>query len=350
MSRRTLGIILVSLLLSGLMACSRLGYYAQSVRGQLGVMAASQEVDEILDDPGQPAKLKERLRFSQQLLAYAHEDLGLENDGSYLEYADIGRHFVVWNVVATPELSLEPKTWCFMFAGCVPYRGYFEEQDALAFASELREDGLDVDVYGVPAYSTLGWLDDPLLNTFLFESDIYLAELIFHELAHQRLYLKDHGDFNEAFAVVVARHGADRWISSQDDPVLSRARVQQKYRQKTFFDLFDETRNHLTELYASGQPDSQMLASKQQLLDAFAVRYRALLQGWGATEGESWLGRGLNNARFAAAMTYRKLVPAFEALWEQSGESPRRFYRAAEELSRLPEVELQTRLKTLSQR
>jgi len=311
-------------------------------------MSAARPVDELLSDPQTAPQLKTRLRLVESMLEFAGTELALDNDGSYTAYADIGRPYVVWNVVATPPLSLDPERWCFLFAGCVPYRGYFNQQDAIDFSRTLEQKGLDVAVSGVPAYSTLGWFDDPLLNTFLFEDELNLADLIFHELAHQRLYLKDDSDFNEAFAVVAADHGVQLWAAARDDNTLLQVRQKRKLRESSFFDQFERTRARLETLYAGPLPDAQKLASKKQVLEDFKAQYRALLADWGVAEGGVWLERDLNNARFASATTYRKLVPAFEALWRQNGEDPGGFYLAAEKLSHLPLAERQAAMAELA--
>jgi len=336
------------LLLLGMLSCTHLSYYAQSIRGHLKVISATRPVDELISAPDTPLQVRERLQFVQTLLEFARSELALENQGSYTSYADIGRPYVVWNVVATPSLSLTPQTWCFWFAGCVPYRGYFHEQDAIEFAQDLRRQGLDVAISGVPAYSTLGWFDDPLLNTFLFEHKQRLAGLIFHELAHQTLYVKDASDFNEAFATVVSQQGIQLWTAAQGDPGLVEASHVARARETGFFALFDQTRHQLEEIYASTNPDALKLERKHRVIEGFKSDYRALLESWGGEAGGVWLEEGLNNARFAAASTYRKLVPAFETLWRQCAGNPETFYRAAEKLSQLPVDERQKSLELLA--
>jgi len=341
---RRIGLVLVLALFAGGAACSDLGYYLQSARGQLRVVAARQPVEELLRDPQTPAPLRERMVLAKDLLAFASNELHLEAHGSYRHYIDLKRPYVVWNVVATPRLSLAAKTWCFPFAGCVPYRGYFDEDDARDFAAGLAAKDLDVDVYGVTAYSTLGWFDDPLMNTFLFEQRGQLAELLFHELAHQKVYVKDHTAFNEAFAVVVAEKGAARWLDTAGSPdELQRWRLVRKRREQ-FDALFDSTRARLLEAYAAHSPDEEKLRTKEAIFEGFREGYGRLLASWGEEKRGGWLDRGLNNARFAASLTYRELVPSFERLWEQSDGDPVRFYQGVQALADLPKDERMARL------
>lgn len=345
MANRTLLIGLALLVTGGLLACSDFSYYVQSVEGHLEVMSARQPVAKILADPNTEQLLRERLLLTEELLKFADTQLLLDGEGSYRHYVDLKRPFVVWNVVATPPLSLVPETWCFPFAGCVPYRGYFEEQDAQGFARQLIASGLDAEVFGVPAYSTLGWFKDPLLNTFLYGNELELAGLIFHELSHQKIYVKDHSDFNEAFAVVVADKGVERWAAMRNDPALSELQRQVRIRREGFWVLFDATRLRLRSLYASSVPDEQKFVGKAEIFADFKLHYRQLLSGWGVEAQGDWLESDLNNAHFASAATYRKLVPAFESLWLQCGADPERFYHLVDELAQLEKTQRLQRLE-----
>ncbi len=307
-------------------------------------MSRCRPVSELLEDNGTPESLRHRLLLAEELLAFASEQLQLDPNGSYNEYADLQRPYVVWNVVAAPALSLSPKTWCFPFAGCVPYRGYFKEERAREYANRLVSQDMDVDVYGVKAYSTLGWFDDPLLNTFLFDDRSQLAETLFHELAHQRVYVKDHTEFNEAFAVVLARAGTAMWLEQQGDAEELKRWEVQHARTEEFLKLFDVTRDALQRTYAGPEDASAKLAMKESIFRDFRGAYAHLLASWGVQGRGGWLDRDLNNARFASAMTYRELVPAFERLWVSSLNEPERFYQAVEGLARLPKDERSARL------
>ncbi len=197
------------LVLSG---CSNFGYYSQAIIGHLSIQVNLVPVADIIADSDTPPELKNQLEKVVEMRAYASEHLFLPSNASYSSYTDLKRPYVLWNVVAAPEFSLEPRQWCFPFAGCVQYRGYYAKEDAQVFAAELNKDGDDIYVGGVAAYSTLGWFADPMLNTILFRDDVSLAGLIFHELAHQQLYVKNDSAFNEGFAKTVELEGVRRWL------------------------------------------------------------------------------------------------------------------------------------------
>jgi len=348
MSRRALIFSGLLLVLGCSSACTDIGYYLQSVRGHFELMSARQPVADLLTDLETGTELRARLELARSLVRYAHAELGLNSGGSYDHYADLGRSYVVWNVVATPALSLVPKTWCFPFAGCVPYRGYFQEQAAREFAEGLIEEGLDVDTYGVVAYSTLGWFEDPLLNTFLYQPDLEVAALIFHELAHRRLYVTDHAEFNEAFASFVADVGVERWAAASGRVELTQRLQISRDRRTEFARLFDRTRQQLEELYAGEGSEDAKLSAKSEIFLAFRTDYRAMLARYGLDATGPWLDPGLNNARFASALTYRKLLPAFASLWREARQDPAAFFQAAEELGELPKPERIRRLAKLA--
>ena len=210
------------LLLSG---CADLGYYLQSIDGQMQLNAARRPLAEVVADADTPEALKQKLRRAAAIRDFASRELKLPNNGSYRNYADLKRPFVVWNVFAAEEFSIEPQRWCFPFAGCVGYRGYFSKEAAEAFAAKLRAEGREVQVAGIPAYSTLGWFDDALLNTFMHYPDYELARLLFHELAHQVVYVKDDAEFNESFAVAVELAGLERWLAQEGEVLRQRAQA-----------------------------------------------------------------------------------------------------------------------------
>ncbi len=354
---------LLSAALAALLAgCSTLdgpGYYAQAVQGHLKLMAQSRPVADWLQDPATPAPLRERLALSQRIRDFAVAELHLPDNPSYRRYADLQRRSVVWNVVATPELSLQLQQWCFPVAGCVGYRGYYAEADAQAFAQPLRTQGLDVSVYGVPAYSTLGWLNwlggDPLLNTFVNYPEGELARIVFHELAHQVVYVNDDTLFNESFASFVEQQGAQRWLAERASDA---ARVDyQRFdaRRREFRALAQRTRDALRQLYGEappassvgdrhGQPsvradDGTLRAGKAQILEAFRADYRALREAWGGWAGyDAWVAQA-GNASFAVQGAYEELVPGFAALFEREGRDWRRFYDAVRVLARQPRDE-----------
>ncbi|MEI6761520.1 MAG: aminopeptidase [Betaproteobacteria bacterium] len=346
---------IAALLLPALLAgCADTRYYYQSVSGHLQLMQAARPVSDWLADPQAPDGLKARLALAQQIRAFAVAELGLPDNASYHRYADLQRRAVVWNVVAAPEFSVTLKTWCFPVAGCVGYRGYFNEAEARSEAAALQQSGLEVSVYGVPAYSTLGWLNwvggDPMLNTFIRYPEGELARLIFHELAHQVLYVPDDTRFNESFATAVERLGARRWLALHGTDQARREDTELMQRQQQFRTLALATRARLAEIYQSNQasgPDGNGLsAMKLEAMQAFRADYAALRRGWGGYAGyDAWVA-GANNAAFGARAAYDGLVPAFEALFEREGQDWRRFYDAVRRLAALPAPE---RIRALQQ-
>jgi predicted aminopeptidase len=329
--------------------CGSLGYYAQAAGGHLELMRKAQPVVDVEADPATPARLREQLKLSQRLRDFAVAELKLPDNNSYRRYADLHRDAVVWNVVAAPVLSLTLKTWCFPVMGCVGYRGYFSHEAAEALAADLRADGWEVDVYGVPAYSTLGWSNwlggDPLLNTFIGWPEGELARLIFHELAHQVAYAGDDTAFNESFAVAVERIGSRRWLDLQGTPE-ARAQMQRvEARRAQFKALTLRWRGELERLFASDLPETAKRARKAELMAALRQEYAALKSGqWGGFAGyDDWMARA-NNATLGVQATYDDLVPAFERLFELSGHDLALFYKRVQGLAALPKAERRAKL------
>ena len=348
---RLLWITLAALLLG---ACADTRYYWQSVSGHLQLMQAARPVRDWLDDQETPAALKERLALSQRIRSFAVTDLGLPDNPSYRRYADLKRRAVVWNVVAAPEFSLTLQEFCFPVLGCVTYRGYFDEAQAQALAVTLRAQGMEVSVYGVPAYSTLGWMNwaggDPLLNTFMHYPDGELARLIFHELAHQVVYARDDTTFNESFATAVEQIGAARWLASQASNDARVAYVAFDERRKAFRKLALEARGQLQRLYKGSATDAPAIEArrlaKQAVLQGFQARYAQLKASWGGYAGyDRWVANA-NNASFGAQAAYDELVPAFEALYLQHHGDWPSFYDAVKHLAGLPPAERSRMLKT----
>ena len=339
---------IAALLLPALLAgCADTRYYYQSVSGHLQLMQAARPVRDWLADPQAPDGLKTRLALAQQIRAFAVTELKLPDNASYQRYADLQRRAVVWNMVPAPGFSLTLKTWCFPVAGCVGYRGYFNEAEARSEAAALQQSGLEVSVYGVPAYSTLGWLNwaggDPLLNTFISLPDTELARLIFHELAHQVLYVPDDTRFNESFATAVERLGVQRWLAQPGTAGTQREAAELRKRRQQFRALTLATRSRLAEIYQSNQPlaiDSKGLsAMKIEAMQDFRAAYAELRRGWGGYAGyDAWVA-GANNAAFGAQAAYDELVPAFESLFEREGQDWPRFYAEVRRLAALPAPE-----------
>ena len=365
-------------ILGMLTGCADTSYYLQSAQGHVALMRAAKPVDEWITDPKTPPELKARLALSQQMRRFAVTDLGLPDNASYHRYADLQRRAVVWNVVAAPELSLTLKTWCFPVMGCVGYRGYFDEAQARALASELSAKGLEVSVYGVPAYSTLGWMNwaggDPLLNTFINYPEGELARLIFHELAHQVVYAKDDTTFNESFATAVERLGGARWLQRHAGAAGLDALEAGTNRRAQFRALTLATRQALTRIYEENSPEVPViidkLAMKKVAMKNFRESYGRLKASWLASSSGSaaadspahaaqfrgydeWVNKA-NNASFGAQAAYDELVPEFEALFAQlaaqHGDPWQRFYDAVRQLADLPKAQRRQALKDQTQK
>ena len=325
---------LVSVLAS-LSGCANLPYYAQSVRGQLQIFERERPIATVLDDPAVSKRVKVKLRQVRKFRRFAVSALALPDNGSYRQYADLQRPLVVWNVFATPELSLTPVKSCFLVVGCLNYRGYFHETDARAFANKLRKAGDDVFLGGVAAYSTLGWFDDPVLNTMLRWDDGRIARFIFHELAHQRLYIRDDSDFNEAFATAVANEGWRRWLKASGDATPSSST--ESTHDAEFTRLLLHTRSRLESIYNSGRSDAFKRAAKAAAFKQLLADYGVLRRRWGSDKGyDHWMHHDLNNAKIAAVSTYHADVPAFMALLAAAGGDMAKFYQLTAAVGGLP--------------
>jgi len=345
----SLGIVGISLLAAATVClgsgCSTLGYYAQSVGGHMDLLRSAKPVPQWLADEEASAALKERLALSQRMREFAVTELKLPDNASYRRYADLKRGAAVWNVVAAPELSLKLKTWCFPVVGCVGYRGYFDREAADAFAEELRAQGLEVTVYGVPAYSTLGTLPgrffaDPLLNTFIHYPEGELARLVFHELSHQVAYAQGDTMFNESFATAVERIGSARWLRER-----ASAQARQDYerfdaRRREFRALTRKYRDQLDALYRGPLSDEAKRTAKAALMERLRADYETTkATAWAGFSGyDAWFARA-NNASFGVLAAYTELVPAFEQLFEREGRDFDRFYAEVKRLASLPKNE-----------
>ena len=348
---KSVAMLVTALLVSG---CTTTGYYWQSVSGHMQMLSAARPVTEILADPQTPVELKARLALSQRIRSYAAAQLKLPDNASYKRYADLQRSAVVWNVVAAPEFSLTLKTWCFSVVGCVGYRGYFSQADAQRQADALKTEGFEVSVYGVPAYSTLGKLDwlggDPLLNTFIRYPEGELARMIFHELAHQKVYAADDTVFNESFATAVERLGATSWLATQASQAAQNEYAVLDTRRQQFRALTAATRRELNQIYLPNttvaDDKSALAAPKSIAMQKFRADYAQLKQGWGGFAGyDGWVLRA-NNASFGAQAAYDELVPGFEALFDQHGRDWQQFYDAVRKLANLPKNERHQQLRT----
>jgi predicted aminopeptidase len=269
----------------------------------------------------------------------------LPDNGSYRSYADVKRSYVVWNVVAAPEFSVEPKRWCFPIAGCVAYRGYFTEARARNFANSLRAQGFDVFVGGVPAYSTLGKFADPVLNTMLDYGDSELAAIIFHELSHQLIYAAGDSEFNEAFAVTVEQAGLERWLKLRGREDELQRYKSRRQRQQQFLALFTRTRGKLAALYAQKLPPETMRERKRAVFATLESDIRDLEKQLGARSPyRDWMAQGLNNSHLASVATYFDCMPGFERLLAVNNGDLPAFYAAVRELARKPRAERHAQL------
>ena len=338
--RLILALLFLSLVVPTLALCSDLGYYAQAIQGHVKILLTRRPIEELLAEPTTPASLQERLRLVLEIRDFASRELLLPENDSYRSYADIQRAAVVTNVIAAPEFSLQPLTWCFPFAGCVSYRGYYDPQVAGRFADKLKEQGYETDLYGVSAYSTLGWFDDPVLNTFIDWPEVALAGQIFHELAHQQLYVKDDSSFNEAFAEVVEAEGVKRWLTRQGQVTLPAISEKQE-RQQIFVALLLQARRELEVLYASGQSAEVMRTEKKAVFSELRQRYQFLRdETWQGYSGfDRWFERPVNNARLAAVATYHDRKPSFLALLHRVDGELGRFYEEVAALAKRPRNE-----------
>jgi len=337
--RTALRVALTGLALGLLPGCGTL-YVLQAARGEEQLLHARRPIERVITDPRTPAALRATLNDVSAAREFASRSLGLPDNRSYRTYADIHRMYIVWNVVATPEFSVRPREWCFPVAGCVAYRGYFHEKSARRFAAGLAARHFDVLVDGVPAYSTLGRFADPLVSTMLVYGQAELAGIMFHELAHQLIYVRNDSAFNEAFATAVEDEGLARWLAANGRLAELGAYQAATARYLQYVRLLRDAREDLARLYASGVEREQMRARKRARLDALADAMRELEQRQHAPSPyRDWLESGLNNAHLASVATYYDCVPGFERmLREANGDLPA-FYARVRELARRPQAE-----------
>jgi predicted aminopeptidase len=314
-------------------SCGSLRYYAQAVRGQSQLVFHRQDVASITNDPTTDPKLAARLLLAQKARRFASQHLGLPDNRSYTRYVDLHRNYVVWNVFAAPRYSVDPVLHCFPIAGCVAYRGYFAEADAKAEVERLQKKGDDVEIGGVSAYSTLGWFADPILSSMLRWDDDELDSTIFHELAHQLIYVKNDTAFNESFATFVQDQGLREWRLSRG---LSAQNDQMQSMDNGFTALLLDLRDRLKKLYASGASDAAMQAGKQREIAAFRERYLQWRdQNWpNDHDYDAWVAKPINNARLLPFGLYDQWTPAFAVIFRQSGNQWSDFYARVRELSR----------------
>lgn len=333
-------IILGVFLAAILTGCESIGYYKQLISGQIAILNKKQSIQELLDAPDTPEKLKEKLRLVMDIRTFAKDELFLPVKDQYLSFVELKRPFAVWNIWATPEFSFAPKTWCYPIIGCALYRGYFSKKDAFDYGHKLEAQGYDVYIGGVAAYSTLGWLDDPVFSTFIYRSDIKLAALIFHELSHHLLYVADDTTFNESFAIAVKQEGLRRWLAKRDNPKASEDYKIYYRRRWQFIELVLKYRKELETLYAKDLPVPEKRHAKAVVFDKLKEEYQLLKQHWRGYSGyDFWMNQKMNNAKLISVSTYHDLVPAFLELLKCCNYDLRVFYKKCQNLSKKPKEE-----------
>lgn len=326
------------LVLFSVSGCSTLGYYLDLAEGHSELMEKKQAIDDLLVDEELRPELRKMLEKSIKIRNFASKSLYLPENDSYREYADLQRPYAVWNVVAAPKYQLKPKKWCFMVVGCLSYRGYFSKQEAQQYASQLEKQGFDVYIGGARAYSTLGWFDDPLLNTMMYKSEAYRAGIIFHELAHQLLYIEDDSAFNEAFATAVEQEGIRRWFNQHGKKKENEYQqyLKEKKRDVELNALLKQTREQLSVLYEKKVSDQVKAEKKKLIFSQLKKDYMKLKESWDGYSGyDKWMQQGLNNAHLLLVATYHDLVPAFNRLLKAENNDLKRFYKRVEKISEL---------------
>ncbi len=319
--------------------CTSTMYLLQAATGEWHVIHGRKPIVQVIDDPRTPEPMIRELAEVRAAREFASRELKLPDNDSYRTYVEIDRPYVVWNVVAAPALSVEPKQWCFPIAGCVDYRGYFNQQRAQAFAARLQRHGYDVLIEGVPAYSTLGKLPDPVMSTMMAYGGDELAAMIFHELAHQLLYVPSDSRFDEAFAVTVEDEGLRRWLEHEGRPGRIEQLRKQRAEDQRFIALLRRARDRLAQVYSSAASSDAKLRRKRQIFAELADDIRGLEQRLAVHPPlyDKWLADGLNNADLVSVGTYYDCVPGFERLLRQENGDLPRFYSAARRLAREPQ-------------
>jgi len=361
--KKWLTVLLLGIIVAAVSGCQTIGYYAQAAKGQYQIFSHEKRIDKLIADPQTPAELRQKLELIQKLRAFAKDSLKLPADNNYLKYADVHRPYVVWNVQAAPKFSLQPRTWWYPLVGSLEYRGYFSEQGARRYGARIVKKGDDVYVDGVEAYSTLGWFKDPVLNTFINISEPELAEVIFHELGHKRVFARGDTDFNEAYATTVGQEGARRWLRAKGDTNLLAKYAVMLSRDDQFVHLILSTRKSLENIYGDtldkdGKvkaakvpplPAAQLQEKKQRVFADLRAKYQELKASWGGYSGyDDWFSHELNNAQLNTIANYYDFLPSFKRLLELSGGNLEEFYQQVERLSKMPKDERHQWLRDLA--
>ncbi len=330
---RCLGLCAIAALL---VSCETVSYYGQAAKGQVSLLWARQSIDALLADAALDSETRQKLELVLLARDFAEQHLQLDAGDSYLSYVELDRPYVLWNVFAAPEFSTQAVNWCYPIAGCVSYRGYFSESASIDFAQNLMQQSYDVYRGGVDAYSTLGWFNDPLNSAILRRSEQRLVALIFHELAHQKVYVAGDTRFNESFATFVEQEGLRRWYAANSQEGIDQALATQAKIEAAFVALVLKYRDQLTTLYGRAMSDEQMRAEKEAVQSAMREEYAQFRQEWDYTGYDRWFEGPLNNAQLATVASYNELVPAFVQLLAQAQGDLPRFYKAVQEIAALP--------------
>jgi predicted aminopeptidase len=335
MVRRILDILFIVFFAAACLQCRSLPYYNQAINGQMEILRNREPSSALINNPETPAKLRGKLKFIQTLRDFAAKELHLPVNNHYLSYVELNRPYVVWNVFAAPEFSLTPETWCFPIVGCVAYRGYFSEQDARRFADSLKQEGYDVYISGSIAYSTLGWFDDPILSTFVDLSEPETAALIFHELAHGVLYIKDDTAFNESFATAVEQEGFRRWQTAADNLTGYENWLQKRQRRQQFIDLVSKYKVKLENLYQGNLSVIENRNQKKAVFHQMKSEFIDLKSAYsGLAAYDAWFDHPLNNAQLISVSSYHDWVPAFDQILAESEGDLKKFYRTCQQLAK----------------
>ena len=354
--RKTFVLCALLLLTVFWVGCENLRYYNQAINGQYQILTAKRSIDKLVIDPATPAELRQKLQLITDIRRYAQNELKLPVKGQYSQYADLHRRFVVWNVYAADEFSLEPKWWTFPIVGKASYRGYFSEKEARKYGEKLKKEGYDVYVTGIEAYSTVGWFRDPVLNTFIDNTDVDLAETLFHELAHQTAFAAGDTDFNEAFATAVAEEGLRRWMESTSNTNAYAEYRASLDRKDQFIRLVMNARDQLEQVYEQPATTNAQLASlsrfsavtpeskrqqKEQIIANLRAEYEKVkMTAWaGNREYDNWFKKPINNAKLNTVATYYEMVPAFNRLLLKCDRDLPRFYEEVRRVAKLPKEE-----------
>lgn len=362
-TKKTVIITAFLIIVFGLSGCETARFYRQAIKGQYQLIAGQRPIDKLAANSNTEPRLRKQLHLVQELRGFAEKELKLPVDNHYRKYVDVHRPYVVWNVEAAPEFSMEPKSWWYPLVGRLEYRGYFSERAAQQYAGTLRRKGYDVYIGGASAYSTLGWFKDPVLNTFVFDPEPDLAETLFHELGHQRVFARGDTDFNEAFATTVGQEGARRWLRAKGDTKAIERYQAERQRNNDFVRLVMDARHELETLYGDERneagkikaskkpleiPPDQLQERKKAIFDQLRNRYAQVKAQWGGnSEYDHFFSRPINNAQLNSVAAYYDLVPGFVQLLKMNGDDLEKFYAAAENLSKKPKKERQQWLRTM---